>query len=871
MRLPRQTVTMDRGTLRVYLGAAPGVGKTYDMLQEGQRRAERGTDVVVGFVETHGRARTEAAIGSLEVVPRRPISYRGLWLGEMDLPAVLARRPEVVLVDELAHTNVVGPTPAATPQADMAVNPKRWQDVEALLEAGIDVITTVNIQHLESLNDVVAQVTGVRQSETVPDRVVRAAEAVELVDMSPQALRRRMAHGNIYRSEKIDTALSHYFREGNLAALRELALLWLADRVDEGLERYRDQHRIDATWATRERVVVGVSGGHESLALMRRASRIASRSGGGEWLAVYVSRGDGLTSVTPKSLEALRKSAEELGGAFHAVVAHDPADGLLDFARGANATQVLIGASRRTRLSTVLRPGIGETVIARSGDIDVHVVSHDDARQTSARPRRRTALTRRRLVLGYLLATVATALLTVGLYLTPDLHGLPTEALLMLALVVATALVGGLWPALVGAVLGGSALNFFFVPPTGTLTIADPENAFAVLLFTLTGAAVASVVDTSARRTEEATRARSDANALAVLAHSIVHTGDDPADLLAQAGEVFGMTGAAIVAVRDGARTVLAAWGDAPDRLEVADAQIEIGPGSVLLLRGRPLRAEDSSLLTAYAAHFAVLEERREAEIEAAQVHELTEGNRIRTALLAAVSHDLRSPLAAIKAAISSVRNTEITWSEQDEQELLATIEESADRLDALVANLLDMSRLQTQSITPLLAEVDLAAAAEWALHGIGGADRVTLAIQDSLPSARADPGLLDRVIANVVENAVKHAGEAPVELRGCGWSGPDGRHWVSLRIVDHGRGVAPESVPKIFEPFQRLGDVPRGDGVGLGLAVARGLLESMGGILTAEETPGGGLTMVIDLPAVDDRAASDPSRADGDRAGAVS
>jgi two-component system, OmpR family, sensor histidine kinase KdpD len=839
-------VSVERGGLRVYLGAAPGVGKTFAMLQEGQRRAERGTDVVIGYVESHGRAKTEAALGDLEAVPRRMISYRGLTVGELDLGAILARAPEVALVDELAHTNAIDP-------ADPDPHAKRWQDVQSLLEAGIDVITTVNIQHLESLNDVVAQVTGVRQTETVPDRVVRAAEAVELVDMSPQALRRRMAHGNIYRSDRIDTALSHYFREGNLAALRELALLWLADRVDEGMDRYRDQHQIGVTWATRERVVVGVSGGKESQTLMRRAARIASRTGGGEWQAVHVSRRDGLTGMSPKALEVLRTAAEEMGGTFHAVVAHDSADGLLDFARGVNATQVLIGASRRSRLSTVLRPGVGETVIARSGDVDVHVVSHDFAHRRGLRRRRRTALTTRRLVVGGLLATAGTALLTLGLGLTPNLHGLPTEALLMLALVVATALVGGLLPAVVGAVLGGIALNYFFVAPTRTLTMSDPENAFAVVLFVLTGVAVALVVDASARRTEEAVRARTEANALAVLAHSIVHSGDEPADLLAQTGQVFGMTGAAILTTDGEQPGIEASWGEAMTTATSADARIEIGPGRELLLRGRPLRAEDQSLLTAYAAHFALLAERRAAEAEASQVRDLTEGNRIRTALLAAVSHDLRSPLAAIKAAISSLRNADIVWSPEDEYELLATIEESADRLDALVANLLDMSRLQTQTISPLLAEIDLVATVEWTLSGVADADRVQIDGAESVVLARGDAGLLERVIANVVENAIRHTGRSPVEIRPSSWSDPDGGRWVSLRVSDHGPGVPPESLATIFEPFQRLGDVPRGDGVGLGLAVARGLLEAMGGMLSAEETPGGGLTMVIDLPMADE------------------
>ncbi len=811
------------------------------MLAEGLRRAERGTDVVVAFVETHGRAKTEAAIAGLEVVPRREVDHGGLLVGELDLTAVLARGPEVALVDELAHTN------AGDPGATTG-HTKRWQDVETLLVAGIDVITTVNIQHLESLNDVVASITGIRQRETVPDEVVRAADTIELVDMSPQALRRRMAHGNVYAADKIDAALANYFREGNLGALRELALLWLADRVDAGLERYRGQHRIAGSWPTRERVVVGVSGGPESLALMRRAARIASRTAGGEWLAVYVSRRDGLTGVAPDALERLRVAAEEMGGGFQAVVAQDSADGLLDVARGVNASQVLIGASRRGRLSTVLQPGVGEEVIARSGEIDVHVVTHDYARRAGrARARRRT-LSRARLVTGYLVAVLGTALLALGLALTPDLHGLPTESLLMLTMVVATALVGGLWPAVLAALLASVALNFLFVPPTRTLSIADPENAFAILVFVVVGVAVASVVDRSARRTAEAVRARAEANALAVLAHSLLHSGDDPVELLRQAGEVLGMSGAALVQGTTG-RTV-AVWGDPPS--SDTDARVEVGSGLTLVLRGRPLEASDQSLLTAYAAHFAVLEERRRAQADAARTQELAEGNRTKTALLAAVSHDLRTPLAAIKAASSSLRNTAIAWSDEDREELLATVEESADRLDALVANLLDMSRLQTGSITSSSAEVDLASVAEWTLRAVPGAESIAVTAPDDLPPVSADPGLLERVIANVVENALKHTDAAAIAVSVSAWTSTASGPRVSLRVVDRGPGVPAEALETIFEPFQRLGDVPAGDGVGLGLAVARGLMEAMGGTLTAEETPGGGLTLVVDLPATE-------------------
>ena len=839
---------MERGRLRVYLGAAPGVGKTYAMLDEGRRRSERGTDVVVGLVETHGRAKTAAAIGGLDVVPRRREVYRGLSTEDMDLEAVLARRPDVALVDELAHTNVPG-----GPHA------KRWQDVHDLLDAGIDVITTVNIQHLESLNDVVEGITGVRQRETVPDTVVRTADAVELVDMSPQALRRRLAHGNVYPADRVDTALTHYFREGNLAALRELALLWLADRVDEGLERYRGSHGIDATWATRERVLAGVSGGGESEALMRRAARIASRTTGGEWQAVLVTTRDGLSSTGAHRLEQLRDEAAGMGGSFHVTVAHDPAAGLLDFARGINATQVIIGASRRSRWSTLLRPGVGELTIAQSGDIDVHIVSHDLDRTRRRRSRRTSGVSVHRLIAGYALALLGTGLLALLLSLTRDVHSLLVESLLMLSMVVLTALVGGLLPAVVAAVLGGLLLNYLFVEPVGTLTISDPENALAIVVFLLVGVAVSSVVDQAGRRSAEARRARAEANSLAVLAHSLMHTGEGEPGLLANACEVFGMVGAAVVRTVDGNPEVVAEHGEAPHSRVEADAAADIDDDTALLLRGRVLDARDRALLTAFAGHARVLRERRQAQQERIESANLAEGNRTRTALLAAVSHDLRSPLAAIKAAASSLRSTDVDWSVDDEAELLATIEESADRLDNLVGNLLDMSRLQTGRITPLLAELDLAELVSRAVRPLGGQDRVRFVELDELPAALADPGLLERVVANVAENAIKHTpSTSPIEIRGCTFTEQE-RPRVSVRVVDHGVGIPEESREDSFAPFQRLGDVPNGEGLGLGLAVARGLAEAMDGAVTAEETPGGGLTMVIDLPAVAEAGAGTP------------
>src|SRR5689334_7983029 len=346
---------------------APGVGKTYAMLDEGRRRLDRGTDVVVGVVETHGRAHTAERLAGLEVVPRAVLDYRGATFEEMDLDAVLARRPQVALVDELAHTNVPG-----------SRHEKRWQDVEDLLDAGIHVITTVNIQHLESLNDVVERITGVTQRETVPDEVVRRAEQVELVDITPEALRRRLAHGNVYAAHKIDAALGNYFRVGNLTALRELALLWVADQVDVALQRYRQDRRITDTWETRERVVAAITGGPESETLIRRARRIALRAGA-ELLVVHVMRGDGLAGASPEVVAKCRKVAEDLGATFHSVVGDDVPTALLEFARGVNATQLVLGTSRRSRLARALDEGIGAAVIHDSGPIDVHMVTHDAA------------------------------------------------------------------------------------------------------------------------------------------------------------------------------------------------------------------------------------------------------------------------------------------------------------------------------------------------------------------------------------------------------------------------------------------------------------------------------------------------------------
>ncbi len=886
MRGTKDNEDMARGKLRIYLGAAPGVGKTYAMLSEGHRRVERGTDLVVGFVEDHGRPRTEVMLHGLEAVPRRELIYRDATFTEMDVDAVLARRPAVALVDELAHTNVPG-----------SRNAKRWQDVEELLRAGIDVVSAVNIQHLESLGDVVESITGVRQRETVPDEVVRRADQIELVDMSPQALRRRMAHGNIYAPDKVNAALSNYFRPGNLTALRELALLWTADRVDEYLQQYRSEHRIRSTWQARERIVVGLTGGPEGRTLIRRASRMAAKGSGSEVLAVYIARSDGLTSASPKELAVQRTLVEDLGGTFHHVIGEDVPSALLEFARGVNATQIVLGSSRRKTWQYVFGPGVGATVARESGpDLDVHIVTHSEVAKGRGLPLARGArLGRSRILAGWLAGVGGPALLTLLLTALHDGPGLANDVLLFLFLTVLAALLGGLLPALASAAVGSMLLNFYFTPPKHTLTVQDPKNLVAIVIFFAVAVAVASVVDLAARRTHQAARLRAESEILSYLAGSVLRGETSLEALLERVRETFGMESVALLeresdtapwtcagsaaatpaaptadgepattregpaASREGpatspegpaaspegapAASAAAPGARVPLRPEDADVDMPVGDHLALALNGRVLPAEDRRVLAAFAAQAAVVLDRQRLMGEAEQARELAEGNRIRTALLAAVSHDLRTPLAGIKAAVTSLRSDDVAWSDEDEAELLAGIEDGADRLDHLVGNLLDMSRLQTGTVTPLIREIDLDEVVPMALGGVPEGS-VTLDVPEELPMVAVDPGLLERSVANIVENAVKYSPPGQPVLVAASALGTR----VEVRVADRGPGVPDSAKDRIFEPFQRYGDVPRGAGVGLGLAVARGFAEAMGGTLTAEDTPGGGMTMVLTL-----------------------
>ncbi len=887
---------MARGKLRLYLGAAPGVGKTYAMLNEGWRRKERGTDVVIGWVQEHGRPHTDAQIRDLEIFPRRQAEYRGQALEEMDLDGLLRRKPELVLVDELAHTNAPGSTHA-----------KRWQDVEELLDAGINVISTINLQHLESLNDVVEGITGVVQHETVPDPVVRAADQLELVDMAPEALRRRLAHGNVYPPERIDAALGNYFRTGNLTALRELALLWVADRVDEELNDYRERHNIAGPWETKERVVVSLTGSPGSSVLIRRAARMAMRTKA-ELVGVHVRTDDSLNGPGSQGLVANRALLDDLGGRFVEVVGAEVAPALVQVARTENATQLVMGATHRSRLNEYLRGSVINSVIrAAGGSLDVHVIATEAGHEAAHHPDGQTPeaegpvdedgngqrskaagtgrhhrsllspLSVRRRVGAVLIGLVGFPALTLVLTAGRTSDGLATALSSYLVLVVIVAATGGVWPAALAALAGFLLSNYYFAPPIHTFTIADTRDILALVMFLVTAGVVSVLVDLSARRTAAAIQARTDAQTLARVAGRMVAPEGNPLPaLLEELLMAFRLDAAAVLrrepdggdeasaaegrearqsGTARGWSTVVSAGGQPPKSPDDASLVLPLTGQEILALRGPGLTAEDREILSAFAAQLASALQNDRLHAEAAEADSLARANQLRSALLAAVSHDLRTPLASIKAASSSLLSEELEFGPHETEVLLQTIDDETDRLNSLVENLLDMSRLQTGSVEVLDQSTDVGDLVDAAVASLGPrGDQVTVELESPLPRIHTDPVLLERAVANLVDNALIHGGSQRVRIE----AGPvAGR--VDIRVIDRGPGIRPEDRDRVFRPFHRLGDSENRNGVGLGLAVARGFVEAVGGQLDVEDTPGGGATMVARLPAATPEAVVPP------------
>lgn len=821
-----------RGELRIYLGASPGVGKTYAMLGEAHRRAERGTDVVAAAIETHGRSKTAELLRGIETV--------GDPSAELDVAAVLARRPQVVLVDDLAHTNA----------ADSR-NPKRWQDIEELLDAGITVISTVNVQQLESLSDVVTKITGTTEHDTVPDAIVRQAAQIELIDVAPEALRRRLSHGNVYPPEKVDAALANYFRGETLTALRELALLWLAGQVDAALTKYRADKKITQTWEARERIVAAVTGGPESETLVRRASRIASKAGG-ELLVLHVLGGDGDSGAPAPRVGKIRQLAISLGASLHTVIGDDVPAALLEFARDVNATQLVIGSSRRSRWARILDEGVGAAVVQQSGDIDVHIVTDEDTkpnfRAVSISPRERRAV-------SWLAAVAVPCVMCAIVVGWLDRYVDTGQSALFVVGVLLVALLGGIAPAVLSALLSGVLLNYFLLAPRRDFTIAEHDAAVTEVVLLLVAVAVAVLVDSAAKRAREAGRASREAELMTLFAGSVLR-GADLDTLLERVRETYAQR--AVSLVRIPARTakpeVVASVGEQPcTSVDLADTTIDVGDDEFwMLMVGRQLASRDRRVLSVVARQAAGLVRQEELAAEASRADAVMRTDELRRSLLSAVSHDLRTPLAAAKAAVSSLRADDVAFSPDDTAELLATVEESVDQLTDLVGNLLDSSRLAAGVIRPALTKVYLEEVVQRALIGIGRRSNVfgrgrldQVKVEVGPTVAMADAGLLERVLANVIDNALRYASDSVVRVT----AGRVGAR-VLINVADEGRGLPPGGELHAFDPFQRLGDRDNTSGVGLGLSVARGFVEAMGGTISATETPGGGLTMVVDLAA---------------------
>ena len=817
---------MATGVLRIYLGVAPGAGATVAMLEEGQRRARRGTEVLVAGPVGGGRSGTERRCEGLEVL-------RGTS-GSFDVESVISRRPGVVLVDDL-H----GRDPMAAGSGR-----RRWDDIDDVLAAGIDVVTTLSAHRLESFRALQIAVTGSPDGDEVPDAVVHRADQVELVDISPEALRRRLAHGNVLPAEEVDAAVAAFYRADHLAALRERTLRWMAD----DLRRRRSAD--DGTRPMSERVVVGLTGAPSGQHVVEQAVRLAGQLGA-DLVGVHVRPNDGLTSRSGPMLEAQRRLVAEVNGTYHELVGDDIAEALAAFALADHARHLVLGTPHvgRSRLG----PSVVERAIELGPGLDIHVIADPVAasRHPGVRlPRVRRPVSPvpfRRRVGAWMLCLAGLPLLTVLLTHLRGHVSLSTDLLLSLSLVLAVAGIGGLIPGLVASVLGFSLTNWFFVPPFHTLHIADVQNVVTLVVFVAVAVVVSALADRSARRSREARRARAEAAALASTSAVLVGSSAPLPDLLAQLRATFGLRSAAVLdRTPTGWSTNCAVGEHPPSRPDQGLARPLDREGRVqLVLDGDALAVDDQMVLTAFIDQLATALEASRLRSEAERLETLGRTNSLRSALLQAVSHDLRTPLASIKASASGLLRSDVEFSVHDRESLLTNIDRSADRLDRVVGNLLDMSRIQAGRLDLTRRPAALEEIVASALTSLTATGPVAIDVPESLPMVEVDAELLERSVANIISNALAWSpAGATVRVEAAEIAGR-----VDLRIVDQGPGIPVAARAAVFEPFQRFGDRSNDAGVGLGLAIARGFTVAMGGTLTLDDTPGGGLTVTFGLP----------------------
>ncbi|MCP3411027.1 sensor histidine kinase KdpD [Bradyrhizobium sp. CCGB01] len=869
------------GKLKIFVGAAPGVGKTYEMLLSAHARRKAGIDVVVGFVETHGRAETEALVRGLEVIPRKRLDYRGQIVEEMDLDAVIARRPKIALVDELAHTNAAG-----------SRHPKRYLDVEELLSHGIDVYSAVNIQHIESLNDVIAQITHVRVRETVPDSVFDRADAIELIDLTPDDLIQRLKEGKVYVPRQAERALDHYFSPGNLTALRELALRRTAERVDEQLLNHMQANAISGPWAAGERILVCVSEDPRAAGLVRYTKRLADRLHA-PFTAVSIEtrRSLQLSDEERDRLADTLRLAEALGGEALTIpaVGRRIADDVINFAQGNNVTQIVIGKSTRSRWFEMTRGSVVHDLVRRAGNISVHVIPGEElvdqpapktAVQTAARSDPFDAR-------PYLKALGISALGLAAAVAIKPYFGIENVDLMFLTAVVTVAVRYGLWPSMLASVVSSFAYNFFFLPPVYTFTITDPTNVAAFFFFMLIAFVVSNVAGRVRTQADTAIGRIRTTEQLYAFSRKLAGTGTLDDVLWATAYQIALMLKVRVVLLlpEEGLLTVKSGYPpeDDLDQADLAAANwawsndrpagrgsdtlpgakrlflpMRTGRGPIGVIgidndRTGPLLTPDQRrLLDALVDQGALAIERVLLVEDVDRVKRTVESERLRSALLTSISHDLKTPLASVLGAASTMRDLAGALSDTEKRDLLATVIDESERLNRFIANLLDMTKLESGAIVPNTALHDLGEIVGSALRRaskILTAHKVELVLAADLPMLQLDAVLFEQVLFNLLDNAAKYSPpDTTIAIRS-----QRERDHVVLQIADEGGGIPPDELESVFDKFYR---VQKGDhvrpGTGLGLAISRGFVEAMRGTISAAnrgDRSGAVLTIRLPVP----------------------
>ncbi|MFO0596199.1 MAG: sensor histidine kinase KdpD [Myxococcaceae bacterium] len=843
-----------RSRLKIFFGFAPGVGKTFAMLESARRLESSGVDVVVGLVETHGRQDTAALLDGLEVLPRKTLSYRGHELQEFDLERALARRPAVLLLDELAHTNVEG-----------SRHPRRWQDVLELLDSGIEVHTTLNVQHVESLNDVVAQITGVPVRETVPDALIDRADGIELVDLPPEELLKRLEEGKVYVPEQARRATENFFRQGNLLALRELALRRTAERVDVQVRAWRALHEIDATWPTTERIMVCIGPAPASARLVRAARRIAAGLRA-PWYAVWVS--NPLTPLAPDDQERLEthlRLVESLGGETVRLTGTPVADELLRWAREHNITRLLLGKPTHTWWRDRLRGSLLDAVVRGSGDVDVLVISGDDEEARPARTAQPATVEGAQKWLGAAGAFALTTALAVG---AEHLLHVPDPEILFFAGIIAIAAWFGRGPAIAAAALSVAAYDFFCVPPFLTFAVSDTRFVLTFAMMFGVGVGTSGLVsrlrqqEQAAREREADTRAlltltrdlaqasQLEALARAICTHVGAHLGGTATLLLVTPGGVRAFGGPAVSLSEQG--VVLWAHehqreaGHGTETLSGSEVlALPVGrTGGVLAWRSTgTLDGSRRALLDAFVRQAAVALERLQFSEAAEHAALRARTEELRSSLLSTVSHDLRTPLAVVTGAATTLRDGARGLDEPTRAQLLDTIVDEAERLERLVRNLLDMTRVQSGSLHVTKEWVPVDEVVGSARARVRPAPEVRLSGTPEVSLLHVDPVLFEQVLWNLLDNAAKHAPGSAIDLE-VARDGSD----VRLTVSDRGPGITVEEAERLFEKFYRA-DKTVAPGAGLGLAICRGIVEAHGGRIEARPRDGGGASFVVRVP----------------------